>query len=284
LRLQNRDIELLKLICDLGLISTKQVGNLFFKDVAMTTVLKRLRLLEGERLIKRVQGLESFELLWSIDHKGGKLIEKEFYKNTWNKAMLAHDYKLSSLRQMLSKFKLYESWVPEHELRSAIYKKYSFKGSLNKLIPDGLMTFRRNGINGILETWAIEMELSLKSKNRYEKIFREYGKKENLKGIWYLVQGESLFKSLKENFKSFSYLLNGKALMISFIDEVLNAPSEAKLFTQNSFTGLSHFFGVPSLQLAQVPTHKVSKLALINPELEKGLSAQIHTPFLGVQS
>ena len=281
MRVQERDKELLKLICELGLLSTKQVGNLFFKDVAMTTVLKRLRLLEGERLIKRVHGLESFELLWSIDNKGAKLIEKEFYKNTWNKAMLVHDYKLSSLRQMLSKFKLYEYWLPEHELRSLIYKKYTFKGSLNKLIPDGLMTFRKNGI---VETWAIEMELSLKNKNRYEKIFREYGKKENLKGIWYFVQGDSLFKSLKENFKTFSYLLNGKALMISFIDEVLCTPTDAKLFTQNSFTGLSQFFGVPQLQVAQVPTHRVSKLSLINSSLEKGLSAQIHTPFLGVKS
>lgn len=281
MRIQKRDKELLKLICELGLISTKQIGNLFFKDVAMTTVLKRLRLLEGERLIKRVQGLESFELLWSIDSRGAKLIEKELYKNTWNKAMLAHDYKLSSLRQTLSLFKLYDSWLPEHELRSLIYKKYSFKGSLNKLIPDGLMTFRKNGI---VETWAIEMELSLKNKNRYEKIFREYGKKENLKGIWYFVQGDSLFKSLKEIVKSYSYLLNGKALMISFVDDVLSAPTEAKIFTQNSLTGLSYFFGVQKLQLAQVPAHSVSKLNSKKLIRENVLSSQIYTPFSGVQS
>jgi len=89
------------------------------------------------------------------------------------------------------------------------------------LIPDGRMTIKKNGN---LETWAIEMELSLKNKTRYEKIFKEYGKKENVKGIWYFVQGESLFKSLKENIKKSSYLLNGKKVVISFIEEVFGNP------------------------------------------------------------
>jgi hypothetical protein len=38
-----------------------------------------------------------------------------------------------------------------------------------------------------VETWAMELELNLKGKDRYERIFKEYGKKENLSGIWYFV-------------------------------------------------------------------------------------------------
>lgn len=262
---------MLKGISELGLISTKQVRHLFFTDdVAMTTVLKRLRLLEKERLIKRVKGLENFELLWSIDHKGAKLIEKEFYKTAWNKAMIDHDHKLSSLRQLFLKLKLFESWIPEHEIRSRIYKKYSYKGGINKLIPDGLMTIKKNGN---LETWAIEMELSLKNKNRYEKIFKEYGKKENLKGVWYFVQGESLFKSLKENIKRSSFLLNGKEVVISFIDEVLINPFKAKAYYSNDHFLLSKIFGVHEFQLAQSPAHRVSNYEHETPMMKGSLNS-----------
>ena len=98
MRLQKRDCELLKMICDFGLLSTKQIGNLFFKEVAITTVLKRLRILEREDFIKRVTGLGSFELLWGINNKGARLIEKENFKTSWNKQLLEHDYKISCLR------------------------------------------------------------------------------------------------------------------------------------------------------------------------------------------
>jgi DNA-binding Lrp family transcriptional regulator len=281
MRLQNRDIELMKMICDFGLISTKQVGDLFFKDVAITTVLKRLRILEEEKYIKRVTGLESHELLWSIDNKGARLIEKEYFKTIWNKQMIDHDHKISSLRQILLRFKMYESWIPEHEIRSLVYKKNSFKGSLNKLIPDGLMTYKKNGV---LETVAIEMELNLKNKERYERVFREYGKKENLSGIWYLVKGESIFKSLKENYKRCSHLLNEKGFMISLIDEVLINPLEAKIFQPNRIELLPNFFGVRDLQLAQVPAQGMSNLNLKNNVLQKSLSHDYHTAMLGFKN
>jgi len=281
MRLQKRDEELLKMVCDFGLLSTKQIGNLFFKEVAITTVLKRLRILEREGFIKRVTGLESFELLWGINNKGARLIERENYKISWNKQLLEHDYKISSLRLNFLNSKLYESWVPEHEIRSLLYKKYSFKGSLNKLIPDGLMTIKRNGK---VETWAMEMELSLKGKDRYERIFKEYGKKENLSGIWYFVKGDSLFKSLNDSYKRYSYLLNGKALVISYIDEVLSNLMEARIFYPANAVKLSQFFGVGQFQLAQVPAQRVSNLNLQKGLHQKPLSSCFQTSISGSQN
>ena len=281
MRLQERDIELLKMICDFGLLSTKQVRSLFFKDVAITTVLKRLRILEGESFIKRVSGLESFELLWVINNKGARLIEQENYKTSWSKQLLEHDYKISCLRLSFLNSKLYESWVPEHEIRSLLYKKYSFKGSINKLIPDGLMTLKRKGK---VETWAMEMELSLKGKNRYERIFREYGKKENLSGIWYFVKGEALFKSLRDSYKRHSYLLNGKAFVISYIDEVLSNLLDAKVIYSANVETLAHFLGIMNFELAHVPAHNVSNFNLKKSTSNKVLSNGIHTSILGSQN
>lgn len=281
MRLQKRDGELLKMVCDFGLLTTKQLGNLFFKEVAITTVLKRLRILEKEGFIERVLGLESFELLWGISNKGAKLIDRENYKTSWNKQLLEHDYKVSCLRLSFLNFKLYESWVPEHEIRSLLYKKYSFKGSLNKLIPDGLMTIKRKGN---VETWAMEMELSLKGKDRYERIFIEYGKKENLSGVWYFVRGESLFKSLRDSYKRYSYLLNGKAFVISYIDEVLSNLMEARIFYPANVETLSQFLGIMSFQLAHAPAHTVSNFNLQKDASQKTLSGDFHTSISGFQN
>ena len=281
MRLQERDIELLKMICDFGLLSTKQVRSLFFKDVAITTVLKRLRILEGESFIKRVTGLESFELLWVINNKGARLIEQENYKTSWSKQLIEHDYKISCLRLSFLNSKLYESWVPEHQIRSLLYKKYSFKGSINKLIPDGLMTLKRKGK---VETWAMEMELSLKGKDRYERIFREYGKKENLSGIWYFVKGETLFKSLRDSYKRNSYLLNGKAFVISYIDEVLSSLLDAKVIYSANVETLAHFLGIMNFEPAHVPAHNVSNFNLLKSTSGKALTNGFHTSILGSQN
>jgi DNA-binding MarR family transcriptional regulator len=274
MKLQKRDYHLLNTLCEFGLLSTKQLGSIFFKDVAITTVLKRLRILEAEGLIKRVPGLESFELLWVINNKGAKLVEQENYKTSWNKQMLEHDYKISSLRLSFLRFKLYESWTPEHKIKSLLYKKYTFKGAVKKLIPDGLMTIKRNNN---LETWAIEMELSLKAKDRYERIFREYGKKENVSGIWYFAKGESIFKLLKEAYKKNGYLLNGKTFVISYVDDVLLNLFDSKLFYSTKVELLSNFFGVQNLQLAQGATHPMSNYNFQSINQESLLTYRHHT-------
>ena len=110
----------------------------------------------------------------------------------------------------------------------------------------------------------MELELNLKGKDRYERIFKEYGKKENLSGIWYFFRGESLFKSLKDSYKRCSYLLNGKAFLISYIDEVLSNLMEAKIFYPANMETLSQFLGIRQFQLAQVPAHTVSNFNLQN--------------------
>ncbi|QDK41244.1 hypothetical protein DOM21_07190 [Bacteriovorax stolpii] len=274
MRIQERDLKLLKMTCEFGLLSTRQLRDHFFKGVAITTVLKRLRILEKEKLIKRVPGLESTELLWSIDHKGAKMIEKDNYKISWNKHVLEHDHKVSCLRLTFLNHKLYESWVPEHEMKSLLFKKYSYKQSINKLIPDGLMTIRRDGK---LETWAMEVELSLKGKKRYDKIFSEYGRKENLTGIWYFIKGDNIFNFLKGLLRHKAALLNGKALMISFVEDVISNHMIAKIYNSKTANNFVDFFGLSNYQLAQVPAHSVSNFVSQKRNFQKDLSYQYHT-------
>lgn len=74
MRIQDIDLKLLKMTCEFGQLTTRQLGDYFFKGVAITTVLKRLRILEKEKLIKRDSGKEKRGTTKFFTNMGGKKI------------------------------------------------------------------------------------------------------------------------------------------------------------------------------------------------------------------
>jgi DNA-binding Lrp family transcriptional regulator len=58
-----RDIYIIKKIAAYGMLTTKQINSVCFKSIATTTVLRRLRMLEDEKYIQRLRGLESQDIL-----------------------------------------------------------------------------------------------------------------------------------------------------------------------------------------------------------------------------
>lgn len=84
MKLTKRDIRLLKLLSGYGMLSTTQIVTNVFGAIATTTVLRRLRMLEKKRFIKRIIGLESHELLWMLTHEGGKEAGVTIPKSKWS--------------------------------------------------------------------------------------------------------------------------------------------------------------------------------------------------------
>jgi hypothetical protein len=167
------------------MLSTKQVGLNFFKGVDTSTFLRRLRLLESKNYLKRIIGLESHELLWTLAEKGTGIAKVSLPKRRWSKNMLEHDYKLLCLRLILEGAGISESWTPELQIRSSIFEKYGLRGIKQRLVPDGLMSVE---VNGKMESVAIEMELTLKSKRRYRNLFNHY--KQRLQAKLYGVNSQ----------------------------------------------------------------------------------------------
>ena len=68
-----RDLLLLNFLANYGMLSTKQIANLFFTDVNIRTVLRRLRILEVNKLIRRSGKLEANNVfLWLVTEKTGE--------------------------------------------------------------------------------------------------------------------------------------------------------------------------------------------------------------------
>jgi hypothetical protein len=225
--LTSRDLEMLKKLSTYGMLSTKQVRELFFPGVAITTVLRRLRLLEARFYTRRILGLESQEVLWVLTPKGALEASVSLPKRQWSKNMLEHDFKLLSLRLAMEDLGIARSWMPEHIIRSSIFEKYGLLKAKDKLVPDGFMAVE---VDGVKHSIAIEVELTFKSRKRYEAIFRRYSEKNGISGVWYLGKNKGILNQVRRTW----YALNrGMRLYCSFIDEVLANPSDARILNRN---------------------------------------------------
>ncbi len=223
MRLTNRDLEIFKLISKTAILTTMQIKKTIFTDVATTTALRRLRKLEKEKYIKRIEGLPNHELAWALTLKGADAIGSLNPKRNFHRLSLVHDVKLSDLRLTFERHGIARSWIPEHEIRSAMARKHGLRRMQSQFVPDGIMSVK---YQGVMESISLELELHYKNKNRYQDIFQSYIGKNNIKAVWYFVPSESLGKHLEKLWTK--HVGNyGPWFFWSLVNDVLENGSEA---------------------------------------------------------
>ena len=249
-----RDECLLFGIGSYGLLSTTVIVEKYFNNVDYSTVLRRLRILEKEGLIRRAGFLMTMENLWAIAPKGAKKMSLEYFKCYWNQASIDHDFKLIKLRMFLEDLGIIKKWVAEHVIRSMIYKKYSLRDAKNKLIPDGIFETK---IDNSSHSMAIELELNLKSQSRYKKILGQYQWNKDLRGVWYIVPNLAILNKLKDYWnRTTSSYTDGK-IYFSLLDDLLTLKEESLLYSANEKFLLKEFFKMPAHQAAQEVVTKI---------------------------
>jgi hypothetical protein len=65
----DRDLKLFRTLDAFGLLSTRQIQDLLFKNVRHTTVCRRLRSLESRHLLHRIRGLPDGGQVWGLSLK-----------------------------------------------------------------------------------------------------------------------------------------------------------------------------------------------------------------------
>lgn len=150
-----RDKTLLNKLADYELLSTKQLRELVFPKVTKTTVLRRLRKLESEKLIRRVHVLRGGELIWTLTAPGAIPIHREHFLENINRNTLEHDVTLNDVRLMFEKLGLVVGWHTEQALRRASgTKQKTLEPQIN---PDAIISVKTvEGIKAV----ALELELS----------------------------------------------------------------------------------------------------------------------------
>lgn len=232
MQITERDIDLFKKLSSYSMLSTKQIRNLCFGEIAKTTVLRRLRVLEKEKYIQRLRGLESQDTLWCLLDRGTEIVEVQLPKRHWSKNLLEHDFQLIALRLLLEEQGLAHSWIPEHEIRRSIYKSNDFRSAKEKLIPDGFMGVE---VNGIKQTLAIELELTLKNKDKMKKVIGRYKEKE-LHGVWYISPSRAITNAIHHQWnRIWNMNKNPPLLYLSYLDQVMKNPLEANVYVDGKW-------------------------------------------------
>jgi len=238
-----RDKALLSDIREYGLHPTKRLAANHFPGVQHSTVLRRLRLLESASFIQKVPDLGGAGAAWGLTKAGAKLFP-EASKVHFPRFIQEHDLKLAALRLRLEEVGLARAWRPEHEIRAKAVERWGRYSVPEISIPDGLMGVDAKGFR---EAVAIELELTAKNQQRYQKIFSDYFSKRQLWGFWYVVAKPTIGKQLVTAHKGFSSKSTKPCFFWSLLEEVMADPLRAHAHT------LEGTFRVKDLWAAEVP-------------------------------
>lgn len=267
----NRDRDLLTNLKKYELLSTVMIGTLIFKGIRKTTMLRRLRILEKEKLIKRTQNTTSQINLWSITDLGAQAIGLEANKNSWNKNTLDHDLKLINIRLKLEECNLVHDWTTEQAIKSIIFKNNSIVEAKKKLIPDGVFITTKEAQN---KSVAIELELTLKDKKRIKEVVKNYLAKKDLNFVWYISNHKNILKSIFNEWKTLAKGSSGVRLIASLYDEVIINPLEAHIYTLEGVFKFNEFW---RLSPAHTYAHTVSIPPSPYPIHKNGVRANNYT-------
>ncbi len=143
------------------------------------------------------------------------------------KFTIDHDFKLISLRLLLEGCGLAHSWKPEHLIRANIFRNNDFRTAKEKLIPDGLMAIE---VDGKRLTLAIELELTLKNKDKLRKTLSRYKRQDGIVGVWYIAPTSSLLNSISAVWNGLGDASSGNKLYLSTFEDVMKNPLNVRVF------------------------------------------------------
>ena len=168
--LQSRDRKILSSLSRYGILSSGQIGELFFKNICHTTMMRRLRLLEKENFILRARGMPDSMSAWYLGSKGAKAIGAGAAIRYTNQNIIHHEVTLSEVRIVLESIELGHYFTTETELRRAYEWRRDGPENATRVIPDGAFVAEKSG-----RPHAVALEIELRPKNhaRLHKVFTE---------------------------------------------------------------------------------------------------------------
>jgi len=262
--LQSRDQDILGALKKYGVLSTPQICQWFFLSTAKTTALRRIRALEKAKYIKRAVPLDNGTNTWSLGFKGRQVLAVGPASHFSNRNSIYHDVLLNDIRRKLESFGLALDVTSEYEIKSEVFRNYSYRGAKEQLIPDALMFESVRKAPWVI---SLELELTIKSDKRYEKIFRQYGLKDSIKRIWYFCNSTNEINRVRKFARRHWPGLENR-MWFSTVDEFLKEESPSLWVTSLgewlsvSEVGFDNFkvpkAKIPKIKPAHTPAQGVS--------------------------
>lgn len=255
--LTERDKRLLQTLQSYGLLTTRQLVLKIFPGIAITTALRRLRALEGEGYIQRIEGLASTERAWGMTERSASLDPDRPAKLHFPRHSLDHDLKLTGLRLWLEDQGIALSWIPEHEIKAKIARAHGYREAGRRVVPDGILGAE---VKGVKESVALELELNFKNSGRYRQIFYDYGEKKNLYAVWYVVSSKGIGRHIEKAHSSCYFSGSAPYFFWSVLEDVLRDPAEVPIHCAGKVFPAGKIFVSKAIEGAHPPAQGVSGL------------------------
>lgn len=225
--LQSRDQEILLKLSRYGILSSKQISELFFKNIRHTTMMRRLRMLEKENFILRAKGLPDSMSAWYLGAKGAKVIGASHPSRYSNQNIILHEVSLSEVRLVLESMGIGEDFTTENDLRREYQWRRDDPANANRVIPDGIFVAMKNGNPQMV---ALEVEIQPKNWSRLNKIFTEYSKMSSIAKVFYIAGSDAIANLVIREWSKIRPSAHSPNLFVCFLDELKQKKESARVF------------------------------------------------------
>ena len=204
-RITGRDRMIVTPLGDYGCVSAGNIKTNFWKTTDKSRAhFRRIGMLKKHRLIENVRGDGGITIGYRLTRRGRKYstfflkeksrpILRKSYKTDFS-----HDQTLIEISRSLKKSSVIRNFQTEGELKQQILSDVARKMNWESqpIIPDAVFVLN---IPGHETTIALELELTMKVKRRYGKIFRNHLLSKNWGVVIYVVRDEALREKLMRN-------------------------------------------------------------------------------------
>ena len=247
MQIQKRDQEILASVLKYGILSSEQIGELHFKNLHHTTLMRRLRILEKEKLILRSDSLPNNQSAWSLGIMGARILNCDPPGRFSNRNTTLHDVTVSGIRMSLEAVGLCQNFSSEMEMKRQINYRLDEKKTFLQ-VPDGLFTAKAHG-RELDQVVALEVELHAKNHQRYRKIITEYLAKDSIKYVWYFVKSVGIAKTIHDQWRVLKKKNPETIFLFSIIEDSTKDPAKLKAHSsvKNEWMRIHDIFDLPRL-------------------------------------
>ena len=229
IKLQPRDLELLHALSKYGVMSSRQISQWIFKNVALTTVLRRLRLLNDSHIIINCGHLPNGNKAWSLSNLGADAIHAPPPFRFANHNTFYHDTLVVDLRMTLESIGLGDNWTTEQEMKRTL----SYYDKDSRVIPDGVFVASAFGGEMVI---SLELELHTKAYQRYRNLFYDYCHMDAISLIWYVVKDETIIRPVLKiwhEVMKHERVKPPQKIIFTLSDDLLANRHEAQIYDDN---------------------------------------------------
>lgn len=232
--LTQRDVEILNYLWKWKILSSQSIARKFFPDIKPESAHERLRQLEEVNFIESVQ-VQKKKYAWQLGKKGYNYIRMfmtEEVHHGYKTEYPYHDYLTTAfhLGEGLCRDLDSEVVYTEQELRckpDEFYPEWIPQSILHR--PDGYSKIIQDGKQTI---FAFEVELSLKSKKRYENLVYFYERETGIDHILWLVETKGMIGSIQRIFECYNAYKFSKHNFI-LLEDFLRTGSQTPILEGN---------------------------------------------------